>query len=531
MKKLQQLLCLLLCLVFCLALLPAAALAEDADAGTIALVEDQDEYEGVIAPAAEPEALAAPEDEPAAGDVAIDATNFPDANFRAFVQQYDTDSSGSLSAAELAEATWMNCSDRSIADLAGIEHFTALTWIYCNNNRLTSLDLSHNTALTELFCYDNQLTELDVSHNTALTELACSGNQLTSLDVSHNTALTGLYCFKNQLTTLDVSNNTALTWLSCGYNQLTALEVSNNTALTNLSCDGNRLTTLDVSNNTALTVLACGGNQLTELDVCNNTALERLFCEDNQLTSLDLSNNTALTELYCFKNQLTSLDLSAVPALKDAVENGTKDTSSSEYDKYSSSQGTLVVDKTLMIVNVSNPFTDVPEGKYYYEPVLWAYYHDPQITGGISDTEFGPNKTCTREQIVTFLWKAMGAPEPETTVNPFEDVKSTKYYYKAVLWAVESGITGGVSDTKFGVGKPCTREQAMTFLWKACGSPEPVSTENPFVDVKSTKYFYKPVLWAVENGITGGADATHFGVGKPCTRGQIVTFLYKALAD
>jgi len=178
-----------------------------------------------------------------------------------------------------------------------------------------------------------------------------------------------------------------------------------------------------------------------------------------------------------------------------------------------------------------NIFTDVKEGKYYYEPVLWAYYHDPQITGGISDTEFGPSKTCTREQIVTFLWKAMGAPEPKTTVNPFEDVKSTKYFYKAVLWAVESGITGGVDATHFGVGKPCTREQAMTFLWKACGSPEPASTDNPFVDVKSTKYFYKPVLWAVENGITGGADATHFGVGKPCTRGQIVTFLYKAMSD
>ena len=178
-----------------------------------------------------------------------------------------------------------------------------------------------------------------------------------------------------------------------------------------------------------------------------------------------------------------------------------------------------------------NPFEDVKEGKYYYDAVLWAYYHDPQITGGTDETHFSPNKTCTREQIVTFLWKAKGAPEPTMTFNPFTDVKESKYYYKAVLWAVQNGITGGVGDGKFGVGQPCTREQAVTFLWKACGSPEPTTTENPFTDVKEGKYYYKAVLWAVENGITGGTSADKFGVGKTCTRAQIVTFLYKALGE
>ncbi len=176
-----------------------------------------------------------------------------------------------------------------------------------------------------------------------------------------------------------------------------------------------------------------------------------------------------------------------------------------------------------------NPFRDVKGGSYYYFPVLWAYYQDPQITGGISDTEFGPGQTCTREQIVTFLWKAMGAPEPASSVNPFQDVKSGKYYYKAVLWAVEKGITGGMDATHFGVGQPCTREQAMTFLWKAMDAPEPTTDDNPFLDVPTNKYYCKAVLWAVENGITSGVDAQHFGVGQPCTRGQIVTFLYKAL--
>ena len=174
-------------------------------------------------------------------------------------------------------------------------------------------------------------------------------------------------------------------------------------------------------------------------------------------------------------------------------------------------------------------FEDVSDvSQYYYHPVYWAVYHDPRITSGSDATHFGPKKTCTREQIVTFLWKAAGAPEPGTTECAFTDVTPGKYYYKAVLWAVEKGITGGVSADKFGVGKSCTREQAVSFLWKACGSQTPETAENPFTDVTPDKYFYKPVLWALENGITGGASADKFGVGKPCTRGQIVTFLYKA---
>lgn len=178
-----------------------------------------------------------------------------------------------------------------------------------------------------------------------------------------------------------------------------------------------------------------------------------------------------------------------------------------------------------------NPFVDVAEGKYYYGPVLWAYYHDPQITGGTDATHFSPGKNCTREQIVSFLWKAYGAEEPAMTFNPFSDVKESKYYYKAVLWAVQNGITGGSGDGKFGVGKACTREQAVSFLWKAAGAPEPKGTDCPFEDVKPGKYYYKAVLWAVENGVTGGTSTTKFGVGKVCTRGQIVTFLYKALGE
>ena len=185
--------------------------------------------------------------------------------------------------------------------------------------------------------------------------------------------------------------------------------------------------------------------------------------------------------------------------------------------------------KTEPIPKLPNPFVDVPEGKYYTNAVLWAYYHDPRITGGTDATHFSPNKECKREQVVSFLYLAHGKPEVHLTENPFTDVKPGKYYYDAVMWALENKITGGVSTDKFGVGKSCTREQVVTFLWNAAGKPESTRTENPFTDVKEGKYYYKAVMWALEQGITGGVTKTSFGVGKTCTRGQIVTFLYKAM--
>lgn len=174
-----------------------------------------------------------------------------------------------------------------------------------------------------------------------------------------------------------------------------------------------------------------------------------------------------------------------------------------------------------------NPFEDVAESKYYYTPVLWAYYHNPQITSGTSDTTFSPNATCTRAQIVTFLWRAAGSPEPTTINNPFDDVKSDKYYYKAVLWAAETGVTSGTSDTTFSPNASCTRSQVVTFLWRFAGSPDPTTAANPFTDVPDGKYYTKAVLWAAEKGVTAGTSDTTFSPNQTCTRGQIVTFLYR----
>ena len=172
-------------------------------------------------------------------------------------------------------------------------------------------------------------------------------------------------------------------------------------------------------------------------------------------------------------------------------------------------------------------FVDVPADQYYAEPVNWAVYNS--ITQGVSATSFAPDATCTRNQIVTFLWRAAGCPEPQSKANPFVDVVETDYFYKAVLWAVENGITSGTSANTFSPENPCTRAQVATFLWRAEGKPAPSGNKMPFVDVPAGEYYYDAVIWAVENGITAGTSATTFAPENPCTRGQIVTFLYRAM--
>ena len=253
----------------------------------------------------------------AEGDVAINETTFPDANFRSYVQENcDTNSDGTLSVEEIAAVTSIDVQSKGITDLTGVEYFTALTTLNCGLNSLTSLDMSNNTELKYLACNNNQLTILNVSSNKKLTDLIMYWNQLTSLDLSNNTVLVNLNCQNSkQMTSLDVSGCTALTTLECYYNQLTSLDVSVCTALTKLTCYNNQLESLDVSGCTALSYLECNDNQLTNLDVGNNTALEYLYCESNQLTSLDVSECTALTKLDCHSNQLPSLDVSSNTAL------------------------------------------------------------------------------------------------------------------------------------------------------------------------------------------------------------------------
>ena len=253
----------------------------------------------------------------AAGSVDINEANFPDANFRSYVQtEFDKDGDKKLSSAEIAAVKEIIASLRGIKNLKGIEFFTALETLNCVQCELTALDVSKNTELTRLECWDNKLTALDVSKNTKLTRLGCWKNKLTALDVSKNTELTSLNCGFNKLTELDVSKNTKLEMLDCesdpllGSMRLTELDVSQNKALKELDCYGIKMRELNVSGCTELEELDCGGNQLIALDVSNNVKLTRLRCGSNQLTALDVSKNLDLTGLYCRDNMLAVLDVS-----------------------------------------------------------------------------------------------------------------------------------------------------------------------------------------------------------------------------
>ena len=172
-------------------------------------------------------------------------------------------------------------------------------------------------------------------------------------------------------------------------------------------------------------------------------------------------------------------------------------------------------------------FVDVPADAYYAAPVAWAVEKD--VTKGVDAAHFAPDASCTRAQMVTFLWRAAGSPAPSAGENPFADVASGEYYYSAVLWAVEKGITQGTDASHFSPDATVDRAQSVTFLYRLSG--EKTVGENPFADVDQSAYYYDAVLWAVGQDVTNGTSASAFSPNADCTRGQIVTFLYRTLSQ
>ncbi|MCI8677675.1 MAG: S-layer homology domain-containing protein [Lawsonibacter sp.] len=170
----------------------------------------------------------------------------------------------------------------------------------------------------------------------------------------------------------------------------------------------------------------------------------------------------------------------------------------------------------------TDKFTDVKSGDYFADAVQWAVEKD--ITSGTSKTTFSPNATCSKAQILAFLWRANGSPEP-TAANPFTDIKTTDYFYKAALWAAQKGL---VSGSTFGANTDCTRAMTMEYMWKAAGSPTPAGKAD-FTDVPASADYAQAVAWAVENEITSGTGGNNFSPAATCTRGQIVTFLHRAM--
>jgi len=181
----------------------------------------------------------------------------------------------------------------------------------------------------------------------------------------------------------------------------------------------------------------------------------------------------------------------------------------------------------------SNPFYDVNGTDWFYSAVMWAYYNTPQVTNGKDESHFAPKASCTRAQVVTFLWRAAGRPEPSGSVKQFSDVPKTNSYaycYDAILWAVENGITKGTDATHFSPNATVTRAQFVTFLWRYAGEPAPKNMSCGFNDVDANAFYYKAVLWAVENGVTTGKTATQFAPGTTCTRCEVAAFMFRAFS-
>lgn len=186
----------------------------------------------------------------------------------------------------------------------------------------------------------------------------------------------------------------------------------------------------------------------------------------------------------------------------------------------------VTVTATFALADENPIFDDIDKDAYYYDAIKWAVANG--VTNGMSTTEFVPDGPCTRGQIVTFLWRAAGKPAPTTTTtnNPFVDVNEKDYYYEAVLWAVENGITNGMSETEFMPELTCTRAHGVTFLYRAMGKA--VDAKAEFSDVPADAYYAQAVAWAAANGVTNGVSEELFAPDNACTRVQIVTFLYRA---
>ena len=476
----------------------------------------------------------------------------------------------SLDVSNCPALTTLNCSGNRLEAL-DLSKNTALETLTCEqNDRLFSLDLSNNTALKSLSCMYSSLTSLDMRVNPNLESLTLSNSRnLAALDVTQNPALKKLWCDSCSLTSLDLSNNPLL-----DASDFMSVSTRNNQHTVAVYSDHSfDYTTLPGKFDVTKVSNVQGG----KFDTAKHT-----FTFDDGVTeaTYDYATGNAKCPSVTFT---LNYDENAAPESKPTEPTDPKPTDPKPTDPkptdpkptdpkptdpkptdpkptdpkptdpkptepvqppHTHSYGAWVVVKeptsaqegeekrtcscgaveTRAIPKLTSSFTDVPADQYYYEPVLWAV--NKGITAGVSEDKFGPNAPCTRGQIVTFLWAAAGRPEPTSTTNPFRDVSSKDYFYKAVLWAVENKITAGASPDRFAPHQTCTRAQTVTFLWASQGRPAS-STKVQFTDVSAKDYFADSVAWAYENGVTSGVGGGRFGSYNTCTRGQIVTFLYK----
>ncbi len=520
-------------------------------------------------------------------DIDINKTNFPDKDFRELLldneANIDRNQDGKLSTWEIALVQDIDVYDMEIADLTGIEYFTELKYLDCAGNHLTSLDLSWNTKLAELDAANNTYTITPVNDRFYLASLPAgfdvaktshwqggtvSGNILTiNSDVDEVTY--DYDCGKDFTTTftLEIPAQYTVTahglyggvmGITPGEDYTARYTVGAQVGLQIGKRDGFTLQslTLEGISEEQLQWQAKDAESMTrgisfEMPAHNVTVTVNWKANGSSsgggssggggggtstpgyTVSADKTENGAIAVSLKSASKGDTVTITVTPDKGYVLESLTvldkdgkalelTDKGSGKYT-FTMPAGKVTIKADFTAQTADSVFADVSADAYYYEAVKWAA--DKGITGGIGDSLFAPNQSCTRAQIVTFLWRAAGSPEPKQ-LSTFGDVPADAYYAKAVAWAVENGITEGTSDTTFAPGTICTRAHGVTFLSRTAGSPA-VSGSAAFTDVPADAYYADAAAWAEQKGITGGIGNGLFGPHNNCTRAQIVTFLYR----
>ena len=521
-------------------------------------------------------------------DIAIDAANFPDPKFREFLLSpevnIDRNRDSKLSTWEIALVRELDIYGEDIRDLTGIGYFTELEILSCVSTHLTSLDLSQNTNLTELEAEGNACTIAPVDGRFHLASLpsgfdagkaenwqggTVSDNILTiNSDAKQVTYEYDCGNGHTAVFTLEIPTQYTVTahglyggvmGITPGEDYIARYTVGAQVGLQIGKRDGFTLQglTLEGISEEQLQWQAKDAESTTrgisfEMPAHNVTVTVNWKANGSSsgggssggggggtstpgyTVSADKTENGTVTVSSKSASKGDTVTITATPdkgyelsGIKVIDQNGREvkltDKGSGKYT-FTMPAGKITVKAVFMDDNTMlNFFTDVHAEDYYYDAVLWAAQKG--ITGGMSDTLFAPNAACTRAQIVTFLWRAAGSPEPKA-LSSFADVPADAYYAKAVAWAVENGITNGTTDTTFGPDETCTRAHGVTFLSRAAKANTASGNSN-FADVDANAYYASAVKWAVDNGITNGISSSLFGPDSSCTRAQIVTFLYR----
>ena len=520
-------------------------------------------------------------------EIAINETNFPDKDFREFLldkeANIDRNQDGKLSTGEIALVQDIDVYDMEIADLTGIEYFTELKYLDCAGNHLTSLDLSRNTKLAELDADNNTYTITPVNDRFYLASLPAgfdvaktshwqggtvSGNVLT-IDSDVDEVTYDYDCGKDFTTTFTLKIPTQYTvtahglyggvmGITPGEDYTARYTVGAQVGLQIGKRNGFTLQglTLEGISEEQLQWQAKDAESTTrgisfEMPAHNVTVTVNWKANGSSSgggssggggggtstpgydVSADKTENGTVTVSPKSASKGDSVTITAAPdkgyelsGIKVIDQNGREvkltDKGSGKYT-FTMPAGKVTIKADFTAQTADSVFADVSADAYYYEAVKWAA--DKGITGGIGDSLFAPNQSCTRAQIVTFLWRAAGSPEPKA-LSSFADVPADAHYAKAVAWAVENGITNGTTDTTFGPDETCTRAHGVTFLSRAAKANTASGNSN-FADVDANAYYASAVKWAVDNGITNGISSSLFGPDSSCTRAQIVTFLYR----